>query len=270
MGATDFYGVGKTIDTSKPFTVITEFITNDGTDSGDLIEIRRKYVQNGVIYNNPQSTVAGINGNSLTSDLCDSQKSVFGERNEFKAKGGLKAIGDAFSRGMVLVFSIDDDFFSQMLWLDSAWPTDFDPSMPGITHGECPTTSGAVSDLEVSGNKAYVKFSNIKVGPIDGRTGPGSPSTTTTSASVNTCPGILTVTQPSGTTTVTITPPTVTVTTSFVMPVTLVSTRTSKTTTDSRTTTTTETTVPCAAKYAQCGGQGWVSFCFCWFCFLCK
>jgi cellulose 1,4-beta-cellobiosidase len=43
LGNTDFYGVGSdfTIDTSKKFTVVTQFITDDGTDDGDLIEIKR-------------------------------------------------------------------------------------------------------------------------------------------------------------------------------------------------------------------------------------
>jgi len=30
-GAMDFYGAGKTVDTTKPFTVVTQFITEDGS-----------------------------------------------------------------------------------------------------------------------------------------------------------------------------------------------------------------------------------------------
>ena len=51
LGATDFYGNSSSfsVDTTKPFTVVTQWITSDGTDTGDLIEIRRKYVQGGKV-----------------------------------------------------------------------------------------------------------------------------------------------------------------------------------------------------------------------------
>lgn len=46
LGDSNFFGVGSNfqIDTSKPFTVVTQFITEDGTDTGDLKEIKRLYV----------------------------------------------------------------------------------------------------------------------------------------------------------------------------------------------------------------------------------
>ena len=37
------------MDSSKKMTVVTQFITDDGTDSGDLVEIRRLYVQVSVL-----------------------------------------------------------------------------------------------------------------------------------------------------------------------------------------------------------------------------
>ena len=40
-------------------TVVTQFITNDGTDTGDLVEMRRLYVQNGVLIANSFSNVPG-------------------------------------------------------------------------------------------------------------------------------------------------------------------------------------------------------------------
>ena len=48
LGATIFYGNGSkfAVDTTKPFTIV---ITADDTDTGELTEIRRKYVQNGII-----------------------------------------------------------------------------------------------------------------------------------------------------------------------------------------------------------------------------
>ena len=42
MGQTNFFGPGADfqIDSTKPITVITQFITSDGTDSGKLTEVK--------------------------------------------------------------------------------------------------------------------------------------------------------------------------------------------------------------------------------------
>lgn len=57
MGDTSFYGSGKTVDTTKPFTIVTQFITADGTDTGSLSEIKRFYVQNGQTIPNSATSV---------------------------------------------------------------------------------------------------------------------------------------------------------------------------------------------------------------------
>ena len=31
---------------------MTQFITADGTDTGELVEVRRKWVQDGIVYEN--------------------------------------------------------------------------------------------------------------------------------------------------------------------------------------------------------------------------
>jgi cellulose 1,4-beta-cellobiosidase len=80
MGNTTFYGEGMTIDTSSVFTVVTQFI--EGTD-GNLAEIKRFYVQNGVVFSNSESDVSGVSGNSITTDFCTSQKSAFGDTDVF-------------------------------------------------------------------------------------------------------------------------------------------------------------------------------------------
>jgi cellulose 1,4-beta-cellobiosidase len=179
MGNTSFYGPGKTIDTTKKITAVTQFLTSDGTASGDLTEIRRFYVQNGVTYANSQSDIAGVTGNSLTESFCDAQKTAFGDTNTFKADGGLKAMGDAFQAGMVLVMSIWDDYAVNMLWLDSAYPTDSPTTNPGVVRGTCATTSGNPKDIEANTPGATVVYSNIKVGPIGSTFSPpagGNPS----------------------------------------------------------------------------------------------
>jgi cellulose 1,4-beta-cellobiosidase len=162
QGDTTFYGKGKTVDTSKKFTVVTQFLTSGGT----LSEIKRFYVQNGVTIENSQSTIPGVPGNSITPAFCDAQKQVFGDRYTFKEQGGFKSMSDAMAKGMVLVMSLWDDHYANMLWLDSSYPTDKDASVPGIARGDCATSSGVPSEIESSAGSSSVTYSNIKFGPI--------------------------------------------------------------------------------------------------------
>ena len=41
-------GAGFAVDSTQPMTVVTQFHTTDGTANGDLKEIKRFYVQNGM------------------------------------------------------------------------------------------------------------------------------------------------------------------------------------------------------------------------------
>ncbi|CAG8958993.1 hypothetical protein HYFRA_00012152 [Hymenoscyphus fraxineus] len=166
MGNTGFYGPGKTLDTAKPMTVVTQFISTDGTANGDLKEIKRFYVQNGKTFANSDSTVVGAGGNSLTDDFCAKQKVAFGDQNVFKDRGGLKAMGGAIKRGMVLVMSIWDDHTANMLWLDAPYPPEKDASAPGVSRGTCSRDSGKPEDVEKNSPSASVTYSNIKWGPI--------------------------------------------------------------------------------------------------------
>ncbi|KZP29331.1 glycoside hydrolase family 7 protein [Athelia psychrophila] len=166
QGDTSFYGPGKTVDTTKPFTVVTQFHTSDNTSTGTLTEIKRLYVQNGVVIQNSQSTIAGVTGNSITTAYCDAQKTVFGDTNDFDTKGGLATMGKSLGRGAVLVLSVWDDYAVNMLWLDSDYPTTADPSTPGVARGTCATTSGVPAQVEVSAKSASVTYSNIKIGSI--------------------------------------------------------------------------------------------------------
>jgi len=168
MGNATFYGKGKTIDTSKPVTVVTQFLTTDGTAAGDLSEIKRFYVQGGKVVPNSMSTVAGVpqNTNSITPGFCTAQKTAFANEDHFSKLGGLKAMGDAMGRGMVLVMSLWDDHAANALWLDSSYPADADPTKPGVKRGECATTSGVPAEVEANAADSTVVFSNIKVGDI--------------------------------------------------------------------------------------------------------
>ena len=166
MGDTSFYGPGLTVDTTQPFTIVTQFLTSDNTSTGTLSEIRRLYVQNGKVIQNSQSTVAGVTGNSITDAYCTAQKTAFGDTNDFASKGGLAVMGESLARGTALVLSVWDDYEAYMLWLDSDYPTTGDPSTPGIARGTCATSSGQPSDVESSDTSASVTYSNIKIGPI--------------------------------------------------------------------------------------------------------
>ncbi|OAK99998.1 exoglucanase-like protein 1 precursor [Phaeosphaeriaceae sp. SRC1lsM3a] len=163
VGVRDFYGKGKTVDTSKKMTVVTQFL---GSGSS-LTELKRFYVQGGTVFKNPEPTVPGMTGNSITQEWCNTQKQVFNEEiypfNEF---GGMASMGKGMAMGMVLVMSLWDDHYANMLWLDSTYPTDRDPESPGAARGDCDITSGVPAEVESANPNAQVIFSNIKFGPI--------------------------------------------------------------------------------------------------------
>ena len=167
MGNETFFGPNKIVDTTKKMTVVTQFITDDGTDTGTLSEIKRFYVQNGNVIANAASDVKGVSGNSITSDYCSAQKKAFGEDNVFEQHGGLSKMGDAMSQGMVLVLSLWDDHYANELWLDSSYPTNATESTPGVKRGTCSRDSGAPADVEKNSADSTVTFSNIKFGAIN-------------------------------------------------------------------------------------------------------
>jgi len=167
MGNKAFFGTGMAVDSSKPFTVVTQFHTTDGTANGDLGEIRRLWVQNGQVIQNSKSNIPNLKPYDSVSDaFCTDVKQVFGDRNDFETKGGLKTMGRSMDTGMVLVMSLWDDHEAYMLWLDSNYPLDKPASQPGVARGPCATTSGRPDDVEKNFPHSSVKFSNIKFGDI--------------------------------------------------------------------------------------------------------
>lgn len=183
MGDKQFLGPGKTVDTTKKITVVTQFLTNNQQASGDLVEIRRLYVQDGKVIHNSKTNIPGMSAyDSITDQFCIDQKKVFSDNNAFIQLGGHKAMGQAFKNGMVLALSIWADHAAHMLWLDSDYPLDRPTSQPGVSRGTCPQSSGDPADLETSAADAVVTYSNLKWGPI-GSTYSGTGSTTTTGGS---------------------------------------------------------------------------------------
>lgn len=187
MGDKSFYGEGKTVDTTKKLTVVTQFLTNS---AGELSEIKRFYAQDGKVIPNSESRIAGVSGNSITDAFCEAQKTAFGDLKDFQKKGGMVRMGEDM-KNMVLVMSIWNDHHANMLWLDSTYPVDA-AGRPGAERGECPTDSGVPDEVVAEAPNSNVVFSNIRFGPIGstiagldgGNPGPSSTvrPTSTTSA----------------------------------------------------------------------------------------
>ncbi|KAF7296285.1 Glucanase [Mycena chlorophos] len=174
MGVTNFFGPHETIDTTQKMTVVTQFI------GSPITQIKRFYVQNGVVHGNPNSTISGVSGNSITDSFCAAQKSAFGDTNTFAQKGGMSGMSSAASAGMVLVMSLWDDHAADMLWLDAPLPADQirffsrrDECCTG-SRGTCSSSSGQPSQVESQSANAQVVFSNIKFGPIGSTFNQGS------------------------------------------------------------------------------------------------
>jgi len=153
-------------DTNQKVTVITQFITEDGTDTGALKEIRRHYIQGGKVIETPKATVGSASFDSITKEFCEAEVGLFKDNTNFLEKGGLSSMDKAMEHGMVLVMSLWDDHDANMLWLDSDYPTDKDPSTPGVARGTCDKSSGKPDDVENNAPQSSVTYSNIRFGDI--------------------------------------------------------------------------------------------------------
>jgi len=161
-GNTDFYGPSKTIDTTKKFTVVTQF-KGSGTN---LSAIKQYFIQNGKKFEVPASKYVD-NGTEITEEFCEASNAAFKDAQKFKEVGGLGQMGDATGNPMVLTLSVWDDGFANMLWLDGVkYPTDRDASEPGVPRGTCALTGSEPATVREKFRNAKVTYSNIKFGPI--------------------------------------------------------------------------------------------------------
>jgi cellulase len=140
LGARDYYGYGLTVDTSKPITVVTQFVTADNTATGTLTQIRRLYIQDG--------RVVGNGAVAMTEAFCT-------WASTFEALGGMARMGEALGRGMVPVFSLWDDPKLWMQWLDSDGA------------GPCGSSEGDPNFIRANYPNTAVTFSRIRWGDID-------------------------------------------------------------------------------------------------------
>lgn len=101
-GEEDYYGLGSEVkvDTSKPMTVTTQFISANGKNNGHLKEIRRNYIQDGVVVKNAVVTVDEEEYDSISPAYCHATDGS----PYFFPNGGLRRMGQALARGMVLTF----------------------------------------------------------------------------------------------------------------------------------------------------------------------
>ena len=95
LGDKDYYGRGQgfDIDTEQKVTVVTQFYTDDNTDNGNLVEVRRFYVQNGQTIENskPEFSEGELSDfDSITDEFCAESKMLYGDYNDHDIKGGLR------------------------------------------------------------------------------------------------------------------------------------------------------------------------------------
>ncbi|KIH86576.1 endo-beta-1,4-glucanase celB [Sporothrix brasiliensis 5110] len=157
-GAKNFYAPGGSVDTSKPFTVVTQFLTSDNATTGSLAQIRRLYIQSGKMVSSATKSSNGSTTSlsslatgfgTITEDFCTQNGAT-----DFVRLGGLQGMGKSLARGMVLIFSIWDAPGDFMTWLDSG------------EAGPCSATQGDPKIIAMNNSDAAVTFSNIRWGDI--------------------------------------------------------------------------------------------------------
>jgi len=168
FGERHFYGPGSgfDIDSNKPVTVTTQFITDDGTDDGTIVEARQFYTQHGKTVEHKHYALNGHKHDSITDKMCADWVAETKDCTNFLEKGGMKAVDTVFKNGAVLVLSLWDDHYANMLWLDAKYPIDGTCDQPGVCRGSCPVTSGVPADVEKDLANATIHFSDIKYGKI--------------------------------------------------------------------------------------------------------
>lgn len=138
-----------TVDTNRPFTVVTQFPADD---EGNLIEIRRLYIQDGKVIKNAAVEKDDLpQVDFMNDEYCDATGA-----DKYADLGGTKGMGEAMTRGMVLCMSIWWDEGGNMEWLDG--------EMEGA--GPCKAGEGSPEEIVKVESDPDVTFSNIKWGEI--------------------------------------------------------------------------------------------------------
>jgi cellulose 1,4-beta-cellobiosidase len=170
FGVRDFYGPSDKfkVNSAKPVTVTTQFLTDDGTDSGTIVKAKQFYTQNGKTFEHPMYTINGKPHKTISDEMCADWVAETKDGTNFLAMGGMGSVDTVFKNGAVLVMSLWDDHYANMLWLDSIYPVDVTDcaANPGACRGSCAITSGVPADVEKNVPNATIHFSDIKYGRI--------------------------------------------------------------------------------------------------------
>jgi cellulose 1,4-beta-cellobiosidase len=150
FGHKEFYGPGSkfTINTLKPFTIVTEFREK----GGELDGMYQYYYQGGKKIEVPD---LGFGSNNvMDQDFCDTVVSKLSEDPYFNNNGGMKQFGKAVKRGLTMVVSFWDDMATNMNWLDSG------------ERGSCDMEAGDPKDLREKHPDATFQVRHMRWGPI--------------------------------------------------------------------------------------------------------
>ena len=104
-----------------------------------------------------------------TLRLTRAQKTTFEDRNRFAEMGGMKAMGEALDRGMVLVISMWDDIAVSMNWPGSYMGDD--ASALGALRGPCNLDDGKPDVLRGAHPDAGYTVTNIRWGELGSTSG---------------------------------------------------------------------------------------------------
>jgi hypothetical protein len=151
-GGRSFWGPGATykVDSSRKMTIVTQFLTKDKTDKGDLVEIRRLYVQGGKVIPNAKVTVYNSGEfDSISDQFCKTAG------HQIDGYHAMAFLGNSFKNGHALIFSLWDSF-DAMTWLDAG------------EYGPCPGSPAERGPaIEAAHPNLKVYWSGIKYGDID-------------------------------------------------------------------------------------------------------
>ncbi|KAH6671000.1 exoglucanase 1 [Plectosphaerella plurivora] len=158
LGQTEFYGQGKTVDTTQPFTVVTRFTDEQTTQF---------FVQNGQKIETPAPAIPGLsNVSGLNADYC---LNVANELNTwqdtFNRVGGFQRHKAVLHQPLVMALAITDDHYAWNVWLDAVYPP-AEEGYPGSQRGPCTWTDNDPSKNQDKWKNAKVVWKNIRFGPI--------------------------------------------------------------------------------------------------------
>jgi len=151
MGHKKFYGPGTeyTINTEKPFTIVTEF-RDDG--KGHLEGMYQYYYQDGKKIMQPDYGFG--DGNAMTQDSCTKIFKHYKDDDFFNDHGGMKQFSKSVERGMTMVLSFWDDMATDMNWLDTG------------ARGRCNVGDGDPATLREKHPDAKFGIRHVRWGPI--------------------------------------------------------------------------------------------------------